>query len=77
VSDETEGTVYVRMPASLKRQIEAAAESDVISANSWAMRCFENAWLNGPRVRYKSKPWQCGAAGMSGAGARLLAWPEV
>jgi hypothetical protein len=39
--DETHGTVYVRMPASLKRQIEAAAESDGLSANSWAMRCFE------------------------------------
>jgi hypothetical protein len=26
--DETHGTVYVRMPASLKRQFEAAAESD-------------------------------------------------
>ena len=39
--DETHGTVYVRMPASLKRQIEAAAESDGLSANFWAMRCFE------------------------------------
>ena len=39
--DETHGTVYVRMPASLKRQIESAAESDGLSANSWAMRCFE------------------------------------
>ncbi len=39
--DETEGTIYVRMPASLKRKIEAAAKTDDLSANAWAMRCFE------------------------------------
>ena len=41
VSEETTGTVYVRMPAALKRRIEAAAEADGLSTNSWAMRCFE------------------------------------
>jgi hypothetical protein len=39
--DETEGTIYARMPASLKRKIEESAKGDGISANSWAMRCFE------------------------------------
>jgi hypothetical protein len=39
--DETEGTVYVRMPANLKRRIEELAESAGLSANAWAIRCFE------------------------------------
>jgi hypothetical protein len=39
--DETEGTVYVRMPANLKRRIEVLAESAGLSANAWAIRCFE------------------------------------
>jgi predicted HicB family RNase H-like nuclease len=39
--DETEGTIYARIPASLKRKIEEAAKSEGLSANSWAMRCFE------------------------------------
>jgi hypothetical protein len=39
--DETVGTVYVRLPAALKRKIESAAEAGGLSANSWAMRCFE------------------------------------
>jgi predicted HicB family RNase H-like nuclease len=39
--EETEGTVYVRMPANLKRRIEDLAESAGLSANAWAIRCFE------------------------------------
>jgi predicted HicB family RNase H-like nuclease len=39
--DETEGTVYVRMPANLKRRIEVLAEAAGLSANAWAIRCFE------------------------------------
>jgi hypothetical protein len=38
---ETTGTFCVRMAATLKSQIEAAAEAEGLSANSWAMRCFE------------------------------------
>jgi HicB family len=34
--DETEGTIYARIPASLRRKIEAAAEAEGLSANSWA-----------------------------------------
>jgi predicted HicB family RNase H-like nuclease len=39
--DETEGTVYVRMPANLKRRIEELAVAAGLSANAWAIRCFE------------------------------------
>jgi predicted HicB family RNase H-like nuclease len=39
--EETEGTIYARIPASLKRKIEEAAKAEGLSANSWAMRCFE------------------------------------
>ena len=39
--EETEGTVYVRLPAALKRKIEASAAAENLSANAWAMRCFE------------------------------------
>jgi hypothetical protein len=39
--DETEGTIYARIPASLKRKIEESAKADDLSANAWAMRCFE------------------------------------
>jgi hypothetical protein len=46
-SEETTGTVYVRMDAALKRQIEAAADADGLSVNSWAMRCFEKCLSGG------------------------------
>jgi hypothetical protein len=44
---ETTGTVYVRMPVALKRQIEAAAEAESLSASSWAMRCFKKCLSSG------------------------------
>ena len=34
-------TIYVRVPASLKKQVDDAAKSDGISANLWAMSCVE------------------------------------
>jgi len=34
-------TLYVRVPASLKDQIEAAAAGDKLSVNAWAIRCME------------------------------------
>ena len=41
--DETEGvSMLVRMPASLKRTIEAQAKAASQSANAWAIRCFES-----------------------------------
>jgi hypothetical protein len=39
--DETMGTIYARILAALKRKIEAAAAAEGLSANAWAMRCFE------------------------------------
>lgn len=34
-------TIYVRVPATLKRQIDAAAKGASQSVNTWAMRCLE------------------------------------
>ena len=34
-------TLYVRLPAALKRRIEQAAEKENVSGNVWAMRCLE------------------------------------
>jgi predicted HicB family RNase H-like nuclease len=40
---ETEpgATIYVRVPASLKRSVEEAAKDNSVSGNVWAMRCIE------------------------------------
>lgn len=38
---EPGATLYVRMPASLKRRIDEAAKDDGVSGNVWAMRCME------------------------------------
>ena len=40
-NEETTGTVYTRVPIALKRRIEELAESAGLSANAWAIRCFE------------------------------------
>jgi predicted HicB family RNase H-like nuclease len=41
--EETPGaTLYLRLPASLKEQVEAAAAEDRLSANAWSMRCLES-----------------------------------
>jgi predicted HicB family RNase H-like nuclease len=34
-------TLYIRVPSSLKDRIEAAAASDKLSVNAWAIRCME------------------------------------
>jgi hypothetical protein len=67
--DETHGTVYVRMPASLKRQIEAATEPVAYLRTPGLCAASRNAWLNGPRVRYTSKAY--GPAARRGAFAPL------
>ena len=40
---ETEpgATIYIRVPASLKKRVDDAARADNVSANVWAMRCLE------------------------------------
>jgi len=48
--DEAARTVYVRVPVSLKRQIEAAAEAESLSVNSWALRAFEKCLHAKPRT---------------------------
>ena len=39
---EKEGTIYLRVPGSLKRRIEDAAKAKSQSVNAWTMRCVEN-----------------------------------
>jgi hypothetical protein len=34
-------TIYIRVPASLKRSVEEAAKNEKVSGNVWAMRCVE------------------------------------
>jgi hypothetical protein len=38
---EPEATIYVRVPASLKRRVDETAEEDKMSTNAWVMRCLE------------------------------------
>ena len=38
---EPGATIYVRVPASLKRRVDEAASKDGVSGNVWAMRCLE------------------------------------
>ena len=39
---EPGATIYVRVPVSLKKRLDAAARGDGVSGNAWAMRCVEN-----------------------------------
>ena len=38
---EPGATIYLRLPLSLKKQVEDAAQKDELSVNAWAMRCME------------------------------------
>lgn len=38
---EPGATLYVRVPASLKRRVDEAAKDEKLSGNVWAMRCVE------------------------------------
>ena len=40
--EDLEGTIYLRVPGSLKRRIEDAAKAESQSVNAWTMRCVEN-----------------------------------
>lgn len=39
---EPGATIYLRVPASLKKRVDDAAARSSLSANSWALRCLEN-----------------------------------
>jgi predicted HicB family RNase H-like nuclease len=39
---EPASTIYIRVPASLKQRVDAAAHAANVSGNVWAMRCLEN-----------------------------------
>jgi predicted HicB family RNase H-like nuclease len=38
---ESGATIYIRVPASLKRAVDDAAKAAKVSGNVWAMRCLE------------------------------------
>ncbi len=40
--DPPEATIYIRVPASLKRSVDEAARDAHVPGNVWAMRCVEN-----------------------------------
>jgi predicted HicB family RNase H-like nuclease len=46
---EPGATIYVRVPATLKRAADAAAHQQNLSGNVWAMRCIEQC-LEGPSL---------------------------
>ena len=58
-------TIYVRVPALLKRRVEAAAEEAKLSANAYVLRCLEQCLPRRQRafhaqsatVRWALKPW--------------------
>ena len=39
--EEPASTIYIRVPQSLKKQVDDAARAGQISGNAWAMRCIE------------------------------------
>jgi HicB family len=45
---ETEqgATIYLRVPTTLKRRVDQAANAASLSSNSWVMRCLENCLDN-------------------------------
>jgi predicted HicB family RNase H-like nuclease len=49
--EEPAATLYLRIPPSLKRRIDAAAEGEKLSANVWAMRCIERCLAPTPVTR--------------------------
>jgi predicted HicB family RNase H-like nuclease len=46
VEDTAGATLYIRIPASLKEQIETTAETEKLSVNSWVMRCMESCLVS-------------------------------
>jgi hypothetical protein len=50
---EPGATIYIRVPISLKRQVDEAAREAAVSGNVWAMRCLETCageWENVKRA---------------------------
>jgi hypothetical protein len=45
---EPGATIYIRVPASLKRSVDEAAKSEKLSGNVWAMRCVEHCLNSNP-----------------------------
>src|SRR5262249_14689150 len=63
---ETGATIYIRVPASLKRDVDEAARDAKVSGNVWAMRCVERCLEGFPNeltaiwaiARGLTSPWQ-------------------
>jgi predicted HicB family RNase H-like nuclease len=43
--DEPGSTIYLRVPTSLKKRVEEAAERQNLSTNAWTMRCIEDGLM--------------------------------
>jgi hypothetical protein len=62
---EPGATIYIRVPASLKRSVDEAAKGAKVSGNVWAMRCVEQCLGGFPRemteiwsiARSLTAPW--------------------
>lgn len=50
---EPAATIYVRVPATLKRDVDAAADKSKLSSNAWVMRCLENSLDGRSLLDYK------------------------
>jgi hypothetical protein len=48
---EPGATIYIRVPASLKRSVDDAAKRDKVSGNIWAMRCIEKCIEQGRKAK--------------------------
>lgn len=48
---EKGATIYVRVPASLKRRVDEAAEESNLSSNAWATRCVERCLSKGEALK--------------------------
>jgi hypothetical protein len=48
---EPSATIYMRVPVSLKKRLEEAANDEGLSGNSWAMRCMERCLNTNHRLR--------------------------
>ena len=48
---EPGATIYIRVPASLKRSVDEAAKSEKLSGNVWAMRCVERCLNHYPDAK--------------------------
>lgn len=55
VENEPGATIYIRVPAALKKRVDEAARAANASANEWAMRCLETCLTSVPKKSEKPR----------------------